>query len=484
MAQVDFNQNSICIDGKKTVILCASLFYFRIPRAEWEDRIIKLKACGYNCVDVYFPWNFHETTRGHWVFDGEKDVLFFLDLLKKHGMYVVARPGPYICSEWDGGGVPAWILTDNSLKIRENDIKYMAAVRDWYHHILPIIADCQIDHGGTVIFVQLENELDFYDCQNPRAYMEALRDLARAEGITVPVFGCAGQSNIEGATGWASGVDISFNFYGDVCDPYYGEKFHYYAERMGELNRPLLVTETSCDHLFVRRQLAAGAKLLGPYNQVGGTNFGFTGSVNNWGERDNPLSFITTYYTGEGMIGSAGELHPQYYEGRRLAGFIRTFGEALAGAQSVEDKKLQVFCNFPTNTVFYLLKFAGGGSLLCVPNLGEQSGTAKINWKDTEEWVTVHGHSAPFFPLQVPLSLFGGTGILLFSNGELENSFEENGKLVLTFWTESEAPFAELELEGKFVRLTKENPEYEGIRAVFAREREIRSLAQIGRAHV
>src|SRR5450759_681974 len=195
MNQVALNRDGITIQGDKAILLCASLFYFRIPRAEWEDRIIKLKSAGYNCVDVYFPWNYHETTPEKWDFGGEKDVSEFLSLLKLHGLYVIARPGPYICSEWDGGAIPAWILTDRSLNIRQYDRKYLDAVRRWYGKILPIIAAYQIDRGGTVVLMQLENELDFFDCKNPRAYMGALHDIAREMGITVPLFGCAGQSS-------------------------------------------------------------------------------------------------------------------------------------------------------------------------------------------------------------------------------------------------------------------------------------------------
>lgn len=480
MQPVTLDRDGILVNGKRTVLLCASLFYFRIPREEWEDRIVKLKAAGYNCVDTYFPWNFHEVSPGRWDFSGEKDVDAYLALLKKHGLYVVARPGPYICSEWDGGAVPAWVLTDPEIHIRRNDPRWLAAVREWYRHILPFITARQFGRGGTIVLMQIENELDFFDCPDPREYMEKLLEMARQEGIEVPVFGCAGQSSVECATGWAPGVDVSYNFYSDSCDPSFGEKVHYYAERMRELGRPLLITETSCDHLLLRRELAAGAKLIGSYNQVGGTNFGFTGSVNNWGPREAPGSFITVHYSGENMIGSAGELNIWYFEGRRFGALLHVFGEALAKACSVEDRALSAACSFPTEPTLYRLALAGGGSLVCVPNLGAEDGTAEVSFGGQSLSAAVPAHSSPFFPFGVPLSIFGGEGTLLEANGEPENAEQREGILILTFWAESEEPFAEIEMPSGRAVLTPQSPAAFGVRAVFLKEHELRGVPLCG----
>src|SRR5690606_4550081 len=136
------------------------------------------------------------------------------------------------------------------------------------------------------------------------------------------------------ATGWADDIEPTFNFYGNVLDPEYEEKFFYYYKRLSQINKPLMITETSCNHLFLRRQLVAGAKLIGPYNQVGGTNFGLTGSINNWGTEDNPLSYIPTYYAGENMIGPAGEIKKEYLNARIFSGMINSFGASLAAAKS------------------------------------------------------------------------------------------------------------------------------------------------------
>ena len=115
MSSVALNGQGIVIDGRPQVVLCASLFYFRLPREQWRARLEQVRRSGYTCVDVYLPWNFHELAPGRWSFDGRRDVAAFLDLAAETGLHVIARPGPYICSEWDGGALPAWLGLDAEL---------------------------------------------------------------------------------------------------------------------------------------------------------------------------------------------------------------------------------------------------------------------------------------------------------------------------------------------------------------------------------
>ena len=103
---LQLDASSLRIGGQSEIILCASLFYFRIPRASWRERLEQVKAFGYNAIDVYFPWNYHERQEGSWDFEGERNVEAFLQQAAEAGLWVVARPGPYICSEWDGGSLP------------------------------------------------------------------------------------------------------------------------------------------------------------------------------------------------------------------------------------------------------------------------------------------------------------------------------------------------------------------------------------------
>ena len=109
MEAIRLDQNGIYINGKYQTLLASSLFYFRIPRERWNDRMKLLKTAGYQAIDVYFPWNYHETAPDVWDFEGNKDVESFLKLAAENELFVIARPGPYICSEWDGGAIPAWL---------------------------------------------------------------------------------------------------------------------------------------------------------------------------------------------------------------------------------------------------------------------------------------------------------------------------------------------------------------------------------------
>ncbi len=202
---VQVGPSDLVVDGEERVRLCASLFPFRIPRELWATRLVQVRATGYDLLDVYVPWNLHETAPGVWdLSDGRRDVGAFLDLAHEAGLQVLARPGPYICSEWDGGALPAWLTLDPELRVRQAEPRYLAQVRRWFGQVLPVLASRQHgEHatagtGGAVVAAQLENELDFLDCDDRPGYVGALAAMAREHGITVPLVACAGQGDLPG----------------------------------------------------------------------------------------------------------------------------------------------------------------------------------------------------------------------------------------------------------------------------------------------
>lgn len=361
------------INGEYKVLLCSSLFYFRIPRSEWENRIKSLLLSGYNAADVYFPWNFHETESGGFDFCGEKDVVEFLRLCAQYGLYVIARFGPYICSEWTGGALPARVVYQSG-KIRTTDPYFIAETKKWYAAILPLIAQFQPEYGGTVILAQLENELDFFDCDDVDGYIGALKETARLYGVTVPVFCCAGQGNVVTSGGKVDGVLPTYNFYPHIKSADFDANCHAYAEILREETYPLLVTETGRETSIHKREFAAGAKLIGAYNQVAGSNFGYYQAVNNWG---NVTSIIVTEYDFDSMIDVLGGFTQEVREARLFTRMLSALGERAAKAlPSKENVSIEAAFRLPDKV--NVLELYGGGKLVCLSNLSDEEGEALL----------------------------------------------------------------------------------------------------------
>lgn len=293
----------LMINGKPRILLCSSLFYFRIPKELWEDRIIKIKNMGYNTVDVYFPWNYHEREEGNWKFSENRDVNVFLKLLKKHDMYVIARPGPYICSEWDMGGLPPYLLAKN-ISIRQNDQVYLKYVKRWYDHILPILYKYQISNSGTIVALQIENELDFYNCDDVSGYMKELKKMVKQFDFDIPIMACAGQGDVSGATGYIEDVVPALNVYLGNYNSKFACVINHVKKLCSKLNSPLLVTETDRDITMIRMLFGVGAALISPYNQVGGSDYDYYNGLSNWGR---PNAFMTSDYDFDSLVKPDGE---------------------------------------------------------------------------------------------------------------------------------------------------------------------------------
>ena len=169
-----------------TFILCVltnryisgSIHYARVPSGYWKDRLQKMKDCGLNTVQTYIPWNFHESQPGVFNFSGDRNLSNFISTAQEVGLLVIVRAGPYICGEWDMGGLPAWLLTHKDIALRTSDPVYLTYVDKWMFELLPIIKSYLYSNGGPVISVQVENEYgSYYACD--RGYMEHLYSLFR-----------------------------------------------------------------------------------------------------------------------------------------------------------------------------------------------------------------------------------------------------------------------------------------------------------------
>ncbi|NWV71543.1 BGAL galactosidase, partial [Malurus elegans] len=165
--QLDYEHNCFRKDGAPFRYISGSIHYARVPRPAWRDRLLKMYMSGLSAVQVYVPWNYHETLPGVYDFSGNRDVEAFLDLTAELGLLVILRPGPYICAEWEMGGLPSWLLWKPDIILRSSDRAYLAAVDSWLHILLPKIKPRLYQHGGNIISVQVENEYgSYYACDH------------------------------------------------------------------------------------------------------------------------------------------------------------------------------------------------------------------------------------------------------------------------------------------------------------------------------
>ena len=177
-------KDTFLLNGKPFQIISGTIHYFRVVPEYWKDRLEKLKNMGCNTVETYIPWNLTEAHKGQFNFDGFCDFEKFLDIAQSLGLYAIVRPSPYICAEWELGGLPSWLLTIPGLEFRCNNELYYQNVRDYYKVLMPRLVNHQIDKGGNIILMQIENEYGYYG--KDMSYLQFLSDLMREEGITVP----------------------------------------------------------------------------------------------------------------------------------------------------------------------------------------------------------------------------------------------------------------------------------------------------------
>lgn len=309
------------LNGKKFNIYSGAMHYFRILPEYWEDRLVKLKLSGLNTVETYISWADHEPNEGEYCFEGRFDIIKFIEIAKKLGLYVIIRPGPYICAEYDFGGFPAWLLNDETLKLRCYNEKYLSYVKKYFEELLPKFAPLQISKGGNIIAMQIENEYGSYG--NDKKYLAFLRDLIRGCGIDVLLFTSDGEGRYHLSGGALTDEYKVVNF---GCFPNEGFK----DLKILEPNKPLMCGEFWCgwfDHWGKKHPLTnsfASGKALNEffacdanfnlYMFHGGTNFGFSAGAN-YHERYYPT---TTSYDYNAPLNEWGDYTPKYHKMREL----------------------------------------------------------------------------------------------------------------------------------------------------------------------
>jgi beta-galactosidase len=403
----------IVLDGVPRVLLCASLFPFRLPREQWADRIADVRRLGYDFIDLIVPWNFHETSPGTFDFTGRRDVEHFLRLVNDAGLLVLARPGPYICAEYDGGGYPAWLGTVDGLALRQNEPLHLQQVSRWFDHVLPLLARHQLPAGGPVALVQLENELDFSACDDPFGYIAALKKTADAHGILIPTITCAGEGDIARSNGNVHGVVPAVNLYPDDDATAVEDTTGHYARLLGDAGHPLIITESNRLHRSIKRMIISGARFVGPYLQASSWNYDLCTATNSWGA---PYAFMASDYDFGGAIAPDGTERPDADEARILSQVLAALGPRLAAGTPTNSTGLDEA--LPARIAARALDLDGGGRLVGVTNLDGEPRTVAVAHRRGATDVRIAPGRCVLLPVDLPLADLGFPGTLLIADAE------------------------------------------------------------------
>jgi beta-galactosidase len=208
MTEFTVGDTDFLLDGRPVRLLSGALHYFRVHEGQWGHRLAMLRAMGLNCVETYVPWNLHEPRPGS--FRDVQALGRFLDAARRAGLRAIVRPGPYICAEWENGGLPHWLTGGAGALVRTRDERFLGHVERWFAHLLHEIVPRQIDRGGPVLMVQVENEYGSYG--SDQRYLGRLADLLREGGVTVPLFTSDGPEDHMLTGGSLPGVLATANF--------------------------------------------------------------------------------------------------------------------------------------------------------------------------------------------------------------------------------------------------------------------------------
>ena len=317
----EIRKDGFYIDGKSFRLFSGAMHYFRVPREYWDDRLSKLKACGFNCVETVAPWNFHEVKECVFDFTGMRDIAEYCRAAARHGLYVIVRPGPYMCGEWDFGGFPARLLADKNLRIRCNNADYLAQVEVWLRAVMEQIAPLQITRGGNVIAMQIENEYGSYG--NDKDYLRALEKMLKEGGAEVPFFTSDGTDAAMLSGGTLPHVYKTLNFGSRAV-----KAFESLKGVQDDL--PKTCMEFWCGwfdhwkevhHRRISAQVASELKqLIGTganvniYTFHGGTNFAFWAGANYAGKYQPTV----TSYDDAALLNEYGDYTPAYHKVRAI----------------------------------------------------------------------------------------------------------------------------------------------------------------------
>lgn len=316
-------KSDFLLDGKPYQIISGEMHPARIPKAYWRQRIQMAKAMGCNTIAVYIFWNYHEAKEGVFDFTTEnRDIAAFVRLCQQEKMWVLFRPGPYVCAEWDFGGLPVWLLKIPDIKIRCMDSRYMAAVSKYVKRLSLELRPLLVTNGGPVLMVQVENEYGSY--ANDKTYLEALRKLWMSNGINTPFYTADGPTAFMLDAGNVDGAAIGLDSGTSDADFEQAKKRNPNVPSFSSETYPGWLTHwveqwARPDTNGLKKEIAwllKNKKSFNLYVVHGGTNFGFTAGANAF----SPTQYQPdlTSYDYDAPIDEQGRATPKYFMLRNL----------------------------------------------------------------------------------------------------------------------------------------------------------------------
>ena len=318
--------SSFYLDGQEFKILSGAIHYFRIQPEDWYHSLYNLKALGFNTVETYVPWNMHEPEKGQFDFQGILDIEKFLQIAQDLGLYAIVRPSPFICAEWEFGGMPAWLLTED-MRIRSSDAPYLQAVADYYDELLPRLVPRLLDKGGNILMMQVENEYGSYG--EDKAYLRAIWQMMLDRGVDCPLFTSDGpwRATLRAGTLIEEDLFVTGNF-GSKADYNFAQMQEFFDEHGkkwplmcmefwdGWFNRwkePIIKRDPEELAQAVHEVLKQGSINL--YMFHGGTNFGFMNGCSARGVTDLPQ---VTSYDYDALLDEQGNPTPKYFAVQKM----------------------------------------------------------------------------------------------------------------------------------------------------------------------
>ena len=311
----EYQGNRFILDGQPITLMSGAVHYFRTVPEYWEDRLSKLKACGLNTVETYTCWNLHERREGEFDFSGLLDIEKFIETAQKLGLWVILRPGPYICAEWDFGGLPSWLLSYPDIALRCDDPLYLSKVKPYYRELLMRVRPHLCTNGGNVLMVQVENEYGSYG--DDRVYLQKIVDIYRENGIDCLLFTSDGTAKWMLSGGTLPDVLAVANFGSNteqiltlnefqkdrplMCGEFWDGWFDHWYEPGTQL-RPIDDIVKEIEKFF---DLGASFNL---YMFHGGTNFAFWNGANHPGQYQPTI----TSYDYRALLTETGDTTPLY----------------------------------------------------------------------------------------------------------------------------------------------------------------------------